>query len=81
MPSFLFFFFFYVCVVRFASNLCEGKPKEVLSFFFFLCRRFFWITTTRREREVNETREVRVKKSCFCTQKQGSVKQKQKEKF
>ena len=76
MPSFLFFFFFffYVCVVRFASNLCEGKPKEVLSFFFFLCRRFFWITTkTRREREVNdETREVRVKKSCFCTRKQGS---------
>ena len=26
----------------------------------------------RREREVNETREVRVKKSCFCTRKQGS---------
>ena len=47
----------------------------------------------RREREVNETREVRVKKSCFCTRKQGSqcetkakgkildVKQREREEF
>ena len=49
MPSFLFFFFFYVGVC--SINLCEEKNLSVLS---LVAAGFFWITKQTRARKVSQ---------------------------